>query len=77
MRAVAMRRWLGLEARRAAMDWPMPEEQPVTGCIVLVYSCRWGRGRGSTQPDCVGWEGVGLGVDGVHCALRWLIGDEV
>jgi len=34
LRAVAIRRWLGLEARRAARDWPMPEEQPVTGLLV-------------------------------------------
>lgn len=31
LRAVAMRRWLGLEERIVARDWPMPEEQPVTG----------------------------------------------
>lgn len=33
LRAVAMRRWLGLEARRVARDWPMPEEQPVISQI--------------------------------------------
>lgn len=33
-RAVAMRRCDGLEATRVARDWPMPEEQPVTGLLV-------------------------------------------
>lgn len=34
LRAVAMRRWDGLEATRVARDWPIPDEHPVTGLLV-------------------------------------------
>lgn len=51
----------------------MPEEQPVTGWIVLVSGAGGVDYGGGTQPGCVGWEGVGLCVDGVHGAIIELL----
>lgn len=73
LRAVAIMRWLGLEDRMVARERPMPEEQPVTGWVVLVSGVGGVVYGGGTQPGCVGWEGVGFCVDGVHGAFTELL----